>query len=146
MAARDTSTSPSNPRSPAAPRWSRPGASRLIDLSDGLARDASRLAAAGGLVARLDPAAIPTNPGCDWRRAIGDGEDYELLAAIGCPPPERVMEVPLTVVGRLEEPSPPLSPGAVVAGEGTDAERVDHLGWEHRGDESSKPDGGRRLG
>ena len=99
-----------------------------------------------GLVARLDPAAIPTNPGCDWRRAIGDGEDYELLAAIGCPPPERVMEVPLTVVGRLEEPSPTLSPGAVVVGEGTDAERVDHLGWEHRGDESSKPDGGRRLG
>ena len=118
----------------------------MIDLSDGLARDASRLAAAGGLVARLDPAAIPTNPGCDWRRAIGDGEDYELLVAIGCPPPERVMDVPLTVVGRLEEPSPTLSPGAVVVGEGTDAPRVDHLGWEHRGDDASKADGGRRLG
>jgi len=55
----------------------------MLDLSDGLARDAARLAEASGLQAVIDVAALPCNPGCGWRHAMCDGEDYELLLAVG---------------------------------------------------------------
>lgn len=55
----------------------------MMDLSDGLAQDAARLAEASGLQAVIDAAALPCTPGCGWREAMGDGEDYELLFAVG---------------------------------------------------------------
>ncbi len=54
----------------------------MMDLSDGLARDAWRLAEASGLQAVVDASALPCNAGCGWRQAISDGEDYELLFAV----------------------------------------------------------------
>ena len=89
----------------------------LIDLSDGLARDAGHLAAASGLAAVVETAAVPRSEVLDgWaddeaalRRALTGGEDYELLLA--APPGvlagraavfrER-FEVALSRVGRLE--------------------------------------------
>lgn len=60
-----------------------------IDLSDGLARDLTRLAKASGVGVRLDSQAIATPPGfpelADWlgldplELALGGGEDYVLL-------------------------------------------------------------------
>lgn len=90
------------------------GAHAGIDISDGLALDASRLAAESGLAAVIDLDAIPVAPGvaqvaaaagreADLFAATG-GEDYELLTAI---PPELVAGIarrlpgPLTPVGRL---------------------------------------------
>lgn len=105
----------------------------MMDLSDGVAQDAGRLAAAGGLVARLDPASIPATEGCDWRAAVSDGEDYELLLACRTPPPAQVCGTRVTVIGRLEAPSGSLPAGAVAVGEGADPERIDHLGWQHLG-------------
>ena len=55
----------------------------MMDLSDGLARDAARLAHASGLQAVIDAGALPCSPGCGWRAAMCDGEDYELLMAVG---------------------------------------------------------------
>lgn len=55
----------------------------MMDLSDGLAHDAARLAEASGLQAVIDVAALPCTPGCGWRQAMCDGEDYELLLAVG---------------------------------------------------------------
>lgn len=54
----------------------------MMDLSDGLARDAARLAEASGLQAVIDVAALPCTANCGWREAVADGEDYELLCAI----------------------------------------------------------------
>ena len=104
----------------------------MMDLSDGLAQDAGRLAAAGHGTARIDAASLPTSEGCDWRAAVTDGEDYELLFACRTPPPATLLGTPVTVVGRLEAPSASFPEGAVVVGEGGDARRIDHLGWEHR--------------
>ncbi len=103
-------------------RHLRPGA--MMDLSDGLAKDLPRLAAASGCGFRLDPAALPRNRGCTVEQALGDGEDYELLLAV---PPERwknaaakwaaaFPKLPLTAIGEL-----------VGAGKG----RPLQGGWEH---------------
>ncbi|MDA0802697.1 MAG: thiamine-phosphate kinase [Planctomycetota bacterium] len=51
----------------------------MIDVSDGLGRDAARLAHASGVHLAIDPATLPITPGCDERQALSDGEDYELL-------------------------------------------------------------------
>jgi thiamine-monophosphate kinase len=83
----------------------------MMDLSDGLAKDLPRLAAASGCGFVIDRAALPLSPGCSVRQALEDGEDFELLLAVE---PERVpllLErwrdafpgLPLTVIGRLVE-------------------------------------------
>lgn len=83
--------------------------SAMMDLSDGLAKDLPRLAAASGCSFQLDPAALPLTPGCTPQQALGDGEDYELLLTI----PERrwkaasnnwpaaFPKLPLTPIGKL---------------------------------------------
>jgi thiamine-monophosphate kinase len=70
------------------------GVHAMLDLSDGLASDARRLAEAGGVRLRLDATALPLAPGvADVAAALGmsaaelaatGGEDYELCA---CVPP-----------------------------------------------------------
>lgn len=98
----------------------------MMDVSDGLAKDLPRLAAASGCGFELDEAALPRTAGCGVAQALGDGEDFEMLMAIE---PERVAgllaawgkafpELPLTVIGRLVEPGK----GEVLSG-----------GWDHFG-------------
>ena len=53
--------------------------SAMMDLSDGLAADLPRLAAASGLQYRLFENAIPIRRGSNLEQALHDGEDYELL-------------------------------------------------------------------
>jgi thiamine-monophosphate kinase len=98
------------------------GASAMMDLSDGLARDLSRLCAASGVGARLGMGDLPVSPalleaapflGLDaLGLAIGGGEDYELLATLAPEDAERARDdladrfgVPLTVVGAVVEGS-----------------------------------------
>src|SRR5262249_34005947 len=85
-----------------------------LDISDGLALDASRLAQASGCGAALDLAAIPVSsdalrlaaptgrPAID--HALGDGEDFELLLAIPAVAAAQVIEdtsidIALTKIG-----------------------------------------------
>jgi len=115
------------------------GASALMDCSDGLALDASRMAAASGLGVEIRLEELPVAPGVapvaaaagrepDVLAATG-GEDYELIAAVA---PARLdavrarLDVPLTVVGRF-------IPGAGVRLLRDGAEvHPPALGWEHR--------------
>lgn len=83
----------------------------MIDVSDGLLLDATRLCRASGVGLTLDTESIPRRlPETSLAAALGDGEDYELLAA-----------VPGTLTERLaaEWPFPtPFRPvGTFVAGE-----------------------------
>lgn len=62
------------------------GVHALMDLSDGLASDAPRLAAASGCGCVLLPYEVPVHPDVQGREASQaaccDGEDYELLLAV----------------------------------------------------------------
>ncbi len=54
----------------------------MMDLSDGLAADLPRLAAASNTGYLIDTEALPLHPGCSTEQALTDGEDYELLFSI----------------------------------------------------------------
>jgi thiamine-monophosphate kinase len=81
----------------------------MMDLSDGLGTDLPRLAAASRVGFEVEETALPLSGGCTIRQAISDGEDYELLFAIG-PKDARSLarrwrkkfpKVPLTRIGKL---------------------------------------------
>jgi len=85
----------------------------MMDLSDGLAKDLPRLAAASGCSYELFPDNLPLTKGSTVSGALSDGEDYELLLAVS---PRRHAEelfrwmltfprLPLTWIGRLHPPS-----------------------------------------
>lgn len=96
----------------------------MMDLSDGLAIDLPRLAAASGCGFSLDESALPRNPACTPAQAMGDGEDYEMLFTLepGQVPAlrtawaEKFPQLPLSLIGEM------LSPGSQTALPG---------GWEH---------------
>jgi thiamine-monophosphate kinase len=73
-------------------------ATAMLDLSDGIATDVGRLAAASGTGAVVELERLPRAPGATVEQAAAGGEDYELLAAV---PPGAEVPVPVTVVGRL---------------------------------------------
>jgi thiamine-monophosphate kinase len=60
----------------------RHGATAMIDISDGLGLDLSRLCAASGVGARVALADLPAGPRASADEALGGGEDYELLATL----------------------------------------------------------------
>ncbi|HEY7259074.1 MAG TPA: AIR synthase related protein [Gaiellales bacterium] len=75
-------------------------ATAMIDVSDGIATDAGRLARASGVGAVVELERLPRAPGATVEQAATGGEDYELLAAL---PPGVEPPVPVTVVGLLTE-------------------------------------------
>lgn len=83
----------------------------MMDISDGLAKDLPRLAAASECGFRLDREAVPRTRGVSIEDALADGEDYELLLALSPRSAQRLEEswvqrfptLPLTRIGSLAE-------------------------------------------
>lgn len=83
----------------------------MMDLSDGLAKDLPRMAAASGVSFILHEASLPLNPGCTPAQAWSDGEDYELLLALPSTLTEEQYklwqsvfpQVPLSFIGNFVE-------------------------------------------
>ena len=100
-----------------------PTAHALLDLSDGIASDAERIAERSSCRLVIDVDAVPRAPRIE---EVGDdpfwtlGEDYELLAALA---PDDPVQEDFTVVGRCK------------AGEGVelrrDGELLELAGWDH---------------
>ena len=113
------------------------GASAMLDLSDGLASDARRLAAASGVGMALDAARLPLAAGvADVASALGTdpaelaatgGEDYELCACIPAGRRAEADAIGVTWVGEVVD-----GPAEVTwSGAAPGAERW--RGWEHGG-------------
>jgi thiamine-monophosphate kinase len=96
-------------------------ATAMIDISDGIATDAARLAEASGCAAVVELERLPRAAGATAEQAASGGEDFELLAALpdGAEPP-----VPVTVVGRLE-------PGSGLRLVDSAGVAVQLHGWDH---------------
>jgi len=103
----------------------------MIDISDGLGRDASHIARMSGVQIALDAQAIPCNPGCTWRQALSDGEDYELLFCASQPPPMRIGSTEITRIGEVRDRAANHHP-LVLVNDGGTILAADDLGWEHR--------------
>lgn len=111
----------------------------MIDVSDGLATDLGHVLRASGFGAVIEAGALPIHDDVDPRmnpeqrieRALGDGEDFELLFTVNPEDARRLLsaspiEAPLSVIGEITASREFLlrrSDGRTAA--------VQHLGWEH---------------
>ncbi len=108
------------------------GLHAMIDVSDGLGRDAARVARASGARVRLDAVSIPLHDGvADWRAGAAEGEDYELLFTVD-PAMSVADRCPRTgtLITRIGTVS---AGGGVVASLADGEVPVDEVGWEHTG-------------
>jgi thiamine-monophosphate kinase len=103
----------------------------MIDISDGLGRDASHIAEMSNVQIVLDATVIPCNRTSDWRDALHDGEDYELLFTAAGTVPSRLADVKVTRIGEVCRRRPRDSRLVIVKHNGQTL-TADDLGWEHR--------------
>ncbi len=107
-------------------------ATACMDLSDGLAQDLPRLAAASHCGFRVNPAAIPCRDACTAYQAATDGEDHELLFTLKPKTREAFLadwkthfpQLPLTEIGSMTATPTEANWGTTGPLEG---------GWQHWG-------------
>ena len=121
------------------------GATAMMDLSDGLAKDLDRLCRESEVGARIELSAVPVADGLKevadvlavdpLELALEGGEDYELLATLG---PEALERAAARTVQRFGTPLTEI--GEIVEGSGVTAVDVDRTerplepkGWDHFG-------------
>lgn len=107
----------------------------MLDVSDGLGRDAARIGDASNCCIEMEAARIPLHDDTpDWRNGLADGEDYVLLFASDRDPGEVCPSTgePVTRIGRVRQRAAGAGACVVVtpAGERLDASE---FGWDHRG-------------
>ena len=121
-----------------------PVAHAMMDVSDGLLLDASRMAKASGCTATIDLDALPLSSafvaerGFDLRArmfAATGGDDYALLAVLPSEFDPATLSLPqgtrISRIGTLAAGEPPLS----LTSGGGPVELPEKLGFEHQGDE-----------
>lgn len=103
----------------------------MLDVSDGVGRDAARIAEASNVSIELDASTLPLHEGVAWRSGLADGEDYTLLFTAGREPPSATdTELPVTRIGRVLERVPD-GPACVAVAPGGGRIDAAELGWDH---------------
>lgn len=102
----------------------------MMDISDGLGRDAARIAGASGVRLRLDHARLPLHADAGgWRAGASDGEDHELLftarAGAVVPPACPLTGVAITRIGVCER-----GEGCTISTPGGEID-ASGMGWDH---------------
>ncbi len=110
-----------------------------IDLSDGLGRDVHHLATASGVGVRIDARALPRRRGADGTpatvaQALHDGEDFELLFAIGADDLARLRTLPDLAAVSLQQVGvcTDAAAGVVLTREDGVVEALPPGGFQHR--------------
>lgn len=107
----------------------------MIDISDGLGRDASHIAEMSRVQIILNAGQIPCNADCTWKNALRDGEDYELLFCANDPLPQRIAGVEIHRIGKVVE-HPSTDAPRVLVMDGSERVPADSMGWEHHSSSS----------
>lgn len=112
----------------------RHGATAMIDVSDGLTLDLSRICGASGVGATLRIADVPVGARATGEEAMGGGEDYELIATLPGPGEvaaargelDEAYGLPLSEIGVIVE-----GDGLVAVGPDGTERALSATGWDH---------------
>ncbi|MBL4699524.1 MAG: thiamine-phosphate kinase [Phycisphaerales bacterium] len=105
----------------------------MMDISDGLGRDSHRIAVASNVRIEIDASKVSMNPGCkNWKQAVSEGEDYELLIALD--PKADIANAPcklLGSIGTVRACNLNEKPGSTIVDPGGVFHDAEQLGWDH---------------
>lgn len=99
----------------------------MIDISDGLGKDAMAVASSSNARIILDARSIPCHSGFNWEDAIVDGEDHELLFAVGEHADFSNLPFQVSEIGKVTEGDPAV---LVSSPDGLQID-VSERGWNH---------------
>ena len=102
----------------------------MIDLSDGLASDLTRICVASNVAAQIQAKAIPCRAGVEVNHALCDGEDYELCFTAAGSVPDEIDAVAITKIGQAKAADGSAYAVTLIESDGS-RRTVEPTGWDH---------------
>lgn len=108
------------------------GVRSMIDVSDGLGRDAARIGVASGVRLEIEATRVPLrNEARGWERALADGEDYELLLTGDLDNSTTIPNLGAIEIGRVRALDDGETPGVTIIDPQGKQHDAAEAGWDH---------------